>query len=186
MRHPRNLLSERIAAQPPKIFVLEVEGEVVGSICAQRILSIDSIKQVTWASEDCIAEASGTTLQLLRVNTFLESAPAAATGLAIGAILRDFCLVYARELGMKKVCAVTKTTDFVPGTGPYATYVEGGVLDGQHPDRGLNFHVSRGAAVVRAIANWRKEDPGNEGHGVLISYNLNEVCHGVCTFSSLF
>ena len=161
MRHPRNLLSERIAAQPPKIFVLEVEGEVVGSICAQRILSIDAIKQVTWASEDCIAEASGTTLQLLRVNTFLESAPAAATGLAIGAILRDFCLVYARELGMKKVCAVTKTTDFVPGTGPYATYVEGN-------------------------ANWRPEDPGNEGHGVLISYNLNEVCHGVCTFSSLF
>ena len=37
MRHPFDQMMERIKTHIPKIFVLEMDKQVVGSICAQRI-----------------------------------------------------------------------------------------------------------------------------------------------------
>ena len=108
MRHPAHILLAHISAQPPRIFVLEVSGQVVGSICTQRIDSIEDIDRVTWTTEDIIARTSGRVLHLLRVNTFRELAPTFEKGMAIGAILRDFCLLYARSCGFETVCAAAR------------------------------------------------------------------------------
>lgn len=124
--------------------------------------------------------------------------PAIAAGIPVGAALREFCLEYARALGLKQVCAVTKTTDFKPGAQEetYIPYVNSNYvkvdtkeklcLDDSlsstgsshrliHKDRGLNFHISRGARKLRTIPRWRPEDVNNEGHGILIQYDLETL-----------
>ena len=171
---------ERIRSTLPKIFVLEMEQQVVASICTQRIQDIEAISETCCSREDSLFDEQGRVLQLLRVNTFLESRPAIADGVAVGAILRDFCLAYAHSLGFSQVCAVTKTTDYAKakaaGTSSeklsYAAYVAVRDERGQSPDSGLNFHVSKGAEVKAALPSWRPEDPENEGHGVLILYGI--------------
>ena len=128
-----------------------------------------------------------------------RSQPGLAAGVPVGAALREFCLEYAKALGLKEVCAVTKTTDFKPsGQGGYLAYVDSNFIDpvlapaskaastgqgglgeevggAKHHDRGLNFHVSRGAVKVKTLAGWRPEDAPNEGHGILIRYDLDKV-----------
>ena len=185
MRHPREQILERVHSSLPKIFVLEMEQQVVGSICTQRIDDIDRIPEMCWAHEDDLYSMEGRVLQLLRVNTFLESKPAIADGVAVGAILRDFCLAYAEGLDFKEVCAVTKTTDYSNEKEvPYAAYVDARDEKGHSPDSGLNFHVSRGAEVVTVLPAWRPEDVENEGHGVLIVYNIHDS-ELVCDCKSL-
>ena len=176
MRHPRKQLLNRIESRTCKVFVLEMAGLVVGSILAQRISSLDAIGEASWSSEDELAQGDGPVLQLLRVNTLVKSSPSCCAGMAVGAILRDFCLVYARALGIDLVCAVTKTTHFGDkGTQlSYEDYVSEGLAERFHPDRGLNFHISKGAKVIEVMPRWRPEDEANVGYGVLIAYDLTD------------
>jgi hypothetical protein len=165
MRHSKSLIQERILLE--RIFVLEMDGNgVVGSITAQRIESVESIFAQSWATEDLLVDLKGNVLQLLRVNTLLESAPLSARMLPVGAILRDFCLRYAKQNHLNVVCAVTKTTNYCAGSSSYATYVS------QKVDAGVNFHLSRGASLKCVVPNWRPEDVANEGFGVLVAYEL--------------
>jgi acyl carrier protein len=130
---------------------------------------------------------------------FRRTKPSIAAGIPVGAALREFCLEYARALGLQQVCAVTKTTDYKPGDNEesYSNYVNSNyvkvetaeklVLDDAasangplkyglvHKDRGLNFHISRGARKLRTIPGWRPEDVDNEGHGILIQYDLETL-----------
>lgn len=175
MRHPFDQMMERIKTHIPKIFVLEMDGQVVGSICAQRIQDVESIRNTCWKNEDSLYDIHGQILQLLRVNTFLLSKPKITDGVAVGAILRDFCLAYAKHLNFKQVCAVTKTTDYHEDLAQdYASYVESRDERGQSPDSGLNFHVGKGAEVLAVLPSWRPEDRLNQGHGVLIAYTLED------------
>ena len=45
MRHPPTQMMERIRSTLPKIFVLEMEQQVVASICTQRIQDIEAISK---------------------------------------------------------------------------------------------------------------------------------------------
>ena len=132
-RHTKEETLERVRTQPPRVFLLHVQGETLGVIYTQRIDSVDAILNVTWVSgpsllqpgpsllppafttltaslmdhgprtlssaqvaEDKNYNPAGNVLQLFRVNTYVHSTPAVSAGLAVGAILRDFCLHYAR------------------------------------------------------------------------------------------
>ena len=118
------------------------------------------------------------------MNTWVKSQPAVTAGLSVGGILRDFCLHYAHELGLSVVCAVTRTRDYTPDmTTQYEEYVRTLDSRGQSPDQGLNFHVARGAVVVKPVDAWRPEDPRNEGFGVLIEYDLTQVTPQVYFFA---
>ena len=62
--------------------------------------------------------------------------------------------------------------------GRYQSYLDS-VKDGLEHDRGLSFHMNRGAQVVRKTTNkWLPEDFKNEGYGVVIQYELKQ---GTCT-----
>lgn len=176
MRHLREVLDARVNCKPPKVFVLEIGELVYGSIYTQRISSVESISTVTWTSEDDLYVPDGRVLQLLRVNTFVQSLPLKVHGIPVGASLRNFCLSRAKELGLSLVCAVTKTTDFpLDFNGSYANYVaDQQLVSCDQPDRGLNFHLSKGATVVTVIPGWRPQDTANQGHGVLVQYNIND------------
>lgn len=175
MHHSINLLLKRIECG--KVFVLEIGGEVVGSISTQRIASLESIDSINWINEDDIADPEGCILQLLRVSTFAKSAPECSQGIAVGALLRDFCLSKAKSLGLQSVCAVTKTTDYDSlSQENYEDYVHqqsSKTSLHRNRDRGLDFHLSSGATVVKSIFGWRPTDTVNEGYGILISYDLN-------------
>jgi polyketide synthase PksN len=180
MCHSQSLLSARVAAA--KIFVLEMHNGVgvVGSITAQRIASVEAIYAHTWVTEDALADSQGSVLQLLRVNTLLDSAPSTAKMLPVGAILRDFCLGFAKELELTCVCAVTKTTDYCSGSTGYQDYVS------EKVDSGVNFHLSRGASLQAVIPNWRPVDSANEGFGVLVQYDCDQFCGQVTRLDSIF
>ena len=61
--------------------------------------------------------------------------------------------------------------------GRYQSYLDS-VKDGLEHDRGLSFHMNRGAQVVRKTTNkWLPEDFKNEGYGVVIQYELKQ---GTC------
>jgi hypothetical protein len=178
MRHPRDQIVRRILSQSSITFVMQLDGNIVGSIATQRISAIADLENVTWVSEDEVCHPLGRILQLLRVNTLLLTAPHGCAGLAVGAILRDFCIEYANALGIEEVCAVTKTTDFIlqQEDTDYFKYIERGLIeDGGHTDKGLNFHLSSGATVLKIMPSWRPEDADNKGHGVLILYDVKSV-----------
>ena len=92
-----------------------------------------------------------------------------------------------QALGLECVCAVTRCTDFISshsgGDGSdvgqvadrYAAYVDARNERGHSPDRGLNFHIQRGAEVIRCVPGWRPDDEANCGFGVLVEYSLNSL-----------
>ena len=81
---------------------------------------------------------------------------------------------------------MTRCTDFARSNGHddgsdveneidrYAAYVGERNERGHSPDRGLNFHIERGAKVVRCVPGWRPDDTANCGYGVLVEYSVNE------------
>ena len=174
MVHTRELILERLKNSPMNNYVLELEGNVIAAIYSQRIDSVESLMngKVTWTNEDSLREPLGDVLQLFRVNTLRQS-KAASEGIPAGYILRDFCLAFAKRLKLKSVCAVTRTQKFAPEISPYEDYVNQSVSRGHHPDPGLNFHTSRGAAILKAIPDWREEDDANQSYGVLVEYTID-------------
>ena len=174
MRHTREELLERINAGPAMAnFCFTLHDRVVGVIYSQRVDGMAGISKERWKTERRLASASGSMLQLLRVNTFLDNPPE----LTVGATLREHCLGYANDLGLSQVCAVTRTSQYPQTEGQtYAEYVAWrDPATGNSRDRGLNFHLARGAKVSRALPGWRPEDVANEGHGVLIYYQLEAL-----------
>ena len=135
--------------------------------------------QVTWETEDSLREPLGSVLQLFRVNTFKKKFgthwPMGARLFPAGFVLRNFCLKLAERMVLNSVCAVTRTRDFELNTDrSYDDYVNRGSSGGKHADSGLNFHTSKGAAIVKTMPGWRPEDTENEGHGVLIKYVMEQ------------
>ena len=78
-------------------------------------------------------------------------------------------------MALNSVCAVTRTRGFKPDTSTYEDHVNQKVVEGAHPDPGLNFHTSKGAEIVKTMPGWRPEDTENEGHGVLIEYAVEQT-----------
>jgi len=177
MQHEEKHLIMRLKTVPPRFFLLETlndgKWKILGVIQTQRINSVEDILRVHWTIEDSLYEANGKVLQLLRVNTYKKTNPKEGKGIPTGALLRDFCITYAKELRIKTVCAVTRTTDFINAKeNKYKDYALKLNASNGSNDVGLNFHISRGATILKAIEKWRPEDVDNDGYGVLIAYDV--------------
>ena len=185
MRHSRDVILARVRNVASRVFVMDFSGVLVGSIFTQTIECVNSIMTHDWAHEDELLHGEGKVLQLLRVSTLLNSCPQGCIGIPVGAILRDVCLKYAQRLGFEEVCAVTRTTDYARHEAPkhhYEQYVMDNLSLNQHADRGLNFHISKGATIVTLLPQWRPEDADNCGYGTLIKYKLSDVLEQVCAY----
>jgi hypothetical protein len=124
--------SERSLAQlpPPPMLPFSVptaatmRTTLLGAIYTQFIESEDSLDSVRDVHSCHLIRSpwSGKVLQLIRVNTCVESFHTNSQSgsrnfglIAAGAILRDFVLAYAAALGdVRSVCAVTRCTDYSP------------------------------------------------------------------------
>lgn len=73
MQHTREHLTRRLATNPPRFFVLEINQQIVGVIQTQRMNGASSIDTLdNWHTEDELYMENGPVLQLFRVNTFLK------------------------------------------------------------------------------------------------------------------
>jgi hypothetical protein len=95
--------------------------------------------------------------------------------IAPGSLLLDFALEFASKMNMSLICAVTRCTNFVGTTAAeFEDYVKSREARGPLSDRGLSFHLIRGATIIRCIPNWRPGDRQNLGYGVLVQYVIKE------------
>jgi hypothetical protein len=169
-----------IDASPPGIFILQsIENKlVIAAIYTQIIDGVGAIETVA-SVEECslISSKVGKVLQLIRVNTLVKSAAfSTGAGVAGGALLRDFCLEYAAQLGLSEVCAVTRCTEFVETRDiSLENYAFSRHTFGHQSDKGLSFHLQRGAQVLKLIPSWRPNDVRNMGYGILVQYSSAEV-----------
>lgn len=150
---------------------------LLGAIFTQIIGSVDDIDHLRSVDEsESVRDPNGLILQLLRVNTLVESG-GVSTHIGVGAALRDFALVVAEDLGLSHVCAVTRCTGFeVCGQGiDFEDYVVSVSEKGAASDAGLGFHLKRGAEVLKSISGWRPGDAANHGYGVLVLYDLSRL-----------
>lgn len=135
------------------------DDAVIGSLYTQRLAAELDVIGSSAASELELHTQDGPVVQLLG----LVVHPGAV---AVGETLRAFGVsLAALDPSVSCVCGVTRCREYAPGIS-----MEEHVRLGR--DRGLVFHLGGGAHVVRVIPGYRPRDEINEGHGVLIRYEL--------------
>jgi hypothetical protein len=166
---------------------VEEGGRVIAAIYSQLVDdlgSIDLMQNVANAASHR-SPVDGTILQLIRVNAQSECLMSTGSKVPAGALLRDFCLEFARELGCRSVCAVTRCTDFDAEAEDFEKYVHAQLQARTSSDSGLSFHLGKGAQFVKCIPNWRAGDTQNAGYGVLIQYQIDTIIpHGTESLSA--
>lgn len=160
----KDILS-RIENSPKANWIATVDDSVVGVLYTQRVSSLDIfMKDFTFANHQSFNDPQGSILQLITVavNGIVKE-------MQIGQHLRDFMLLQCRlDQSLEDVAAVTRCSSFQPGFTNYANYVS------EISDPTLRFHCGGGAAIVNILPNYRPEDAGNLGNGVLIHYMNHE------------
>lgn len=166
MRTPREIIVERIRRHPGGQFSLSRNGKLLAVMYSQRINNTDGLNK--WSEKEDLHTPRGKYVQLLDVFINTEETET----MLLGGFLRNFVKVLTfSDPSVEAVVAVTRGREYQKekqklSYEDYTNLVESGEVS----DKGLNFHLSFGAHVVRTIPEWRPEDEINEGYGVLIRY----------------
>ncbi|UWF51898.1 condensation domain-containing protein [Pseudomonas sp. N3-W] len=168
-RVDEHILRRRLNQDPAGQLALEFKGEVVGVIYSQRIVRIEGLFAVNFATVDQLFHGNGSTVQIQSLNIL----PAHQYS-GYGDQLLEFMLQYCTLLnGVDTVVGVTRCKD-------YPKYRHITLVDYIHSrdERGvlldpvLRFHELHGARIERLVAGYRPADADNAGHGVLVRYDL--------------
>jgi len=160
-------VSDLMEEFPEGQFVLTVGGVVTTVMHTQRIRHIDALDSACIGTERTLHSATGPVVQILRM---------ASNGAVWGRTMRDFVLALAHGTpGVRKVVAVSSTSNYRKGNGlTFHQYIS------QIPqDLVLNFHRRAGAELLKPLPRWNDADLANEGHGVLVQYDLSRNA-GTC------
>lgn len=177
----------RRAAERARASPLRASPRVKGGVYFQRTASLESAAAFSWhekeragkcrvdVSDDVSAQPYAQLLDIHVDQTFSRS-----LGRAVGNELRAFVLnVSMVTPGVAGVCAVTRTRGYRRARAKAALRLayEDYVLSAAaaRRDRGLFFHVSGGATVVKPVLGWRPADVENDGKGTLIEYPLRSI-----------
>ena len=159
-------------------FVVEFNREIVGVLFTQRISSVSQLVEGKFEIQQDLHDSKGSILQLCSI-----AVDGNASSGNIGAELRNFALQYAHSLcgEVKKVVAMTRCGGFdcllslsELSTKQRNDNYESYVMSARDPT--IFFHVSGGAKIVQIVHDYRQEDYQNLGHGVLIAYDIFQVC----------
>mmetsp|Transcript_54777 Transcript_54777/g.123835 ORF Transcript_54777/g.123835 Transcript_54777/m.123835 type:complete len:622 (-) Transcript_54777:48-1913(-) len=171
LRAPREVLLRRLQTSPSTNLVCELNGRVVGVLYMQKISSLDDIDSEEFQQISDAHSPTGSIVQLIAIVVDPE------VKMNLGSEL----LAFARHLAsvnpdVESVVAVTRCRGYrnYRGTMTMQQYINEHVA-GSLTDPIVNFHTSHGAEVVRLVPGFRLEDLDNNGAGVLIRYNLNEL-----------
>jgi hypothetical protein len=151
----------RIDNFPKANWIATVDDSVVGVIYTQRVSSLAIfMNDFTFANHRSFYDPHGSILQLITV-----AVNGTVKDMQIGQHLRDFMLLQCRlDQSLHDVAAVTRCSSYQSSPKKYADYVS------EISDPTLRFHCGGGAAIVNILPNYRPEDAGNLGNGVLIHY----------------
>ena len=179
MRTPETVVRERVKNNASMNFVVEdiATNAVRGVMYTQYIENVEAPLNTIWELKESIRQPVGATnvVQLLDVFADQEySAKSTSASISVGQELRNFVLTYAEHSNVSYACAVTRTrgyrkTQVEQASLSYDDYVFGPTLD-----RGVYFHTSAGAEILRVVRPWRARDHENAGNGVLIRYDVRE------------
>lgn len=163
-------LMTRIQAYPQGQFVLEIERQVVGVIYSQRIASKDVVFAMTADTAAQFHCPDGSFVQLLAVN-ILPQMQKKHLGDQLLEWMLQRCSV---KNGVKAVVGVTLCKNYhLQYEQPLADYISIRNASGYLADPILRFHELHGATIVRLVPNYRPNDIGNEGQGVLVYYDIH-------------
>ncbi|KAL7554746.1 hypothetical protein ACHAWF_018278 [Thalassiosira exigua] len=193
LRYPREIIEGWASTHPKDILVMldNNSGGIVGAMYTQRVLDGERIDSIPWLDSIAITagtnergtdpniDPNGMVKQLLRVSS--SRGGGGVKKFVPGTALRDFALVVSASEGIGSVYAITRARDFVMDDEMSSFSTKGDcydaflqkVGDSRRADRGLGFHLSGGASVVRkSTTGWLPQDLQNGGYGVLVRYSL--------------
>jgi acyl transferase domain-containing protein/enoyl-CoA hydratase/carnithine racemase/aryl carrier-like protein/SAM-dependent methyltransferase len=169
LRAPDAALRRRLARHPDGQLVLIVDGTVAAVIYSQRIASTDELTGETAVTVEQLHEAAATTVQLLAVNVL----PAMQHRSLGDALLELMLIRCSLDKSVKAVAAVTLCRSFDRTRGqPLEDYIRERNASGMLSDPILRFHELHGAKVDRLVPGYRPHDTRNDGHGVLVAYDI--------------
>jgi acyl carrier protein/SAM-dependent methyltransferase len=172
LRLPEPTMRSRLAGFPGGHLVVEWDGRVVAVVYTQRITDPAALKRTPYAAIDTLHRDDATVVQLLGLNVQPDF-----HGQGLSDALLRFVLHWSLLLpGVERVVGVTRCRDYRSREGTsISRQVESRDEQGAPLDAVLRFHHGHGARILGPVAGYRPEDVENEGHGVLIEYDLREV-----------
>ncbi len=169
MQVSEEVIRHRLEHFPEGQCVLEMEGQTVGVIYSQRLPNLSLLETAKFTDIAAWHTPTGPVVQFLAVNILPE-----VQHLGLGDQLLEFMLQYCTvKPGVKQVAAVTRCKNYVIHSAlPLATYITQSDAQGHLLDPILRFHQSHGAQIKGLVPHYRPEDVDNQGHGVLVAYDL--------------
>ena len=179
MRTPETVVRERVENNASMNFVVEdiATNAVRGVMYTQYIEDVEAPLNTIWELKESIRKPVGSTnvVQLLDVFADQEySAKSTSASISVGQELRNFVLTYAEHSNVSYACAVTRTRGYRKTQAEQASLSYDDYVYGPTLDRGVYFHTSAGAEILRVVRPWRARDHENAGNGVLIRYDVRE------------
>ena len=164
-------LKGRVVNNPAGQCVLEIDGNIVGSIYSQRINTVEILKGLVAAEVSAHHVDDAPIAQLIAVNVQPDM-----QHLGFGDQLLEFMLQYCtRTNSIEQVVAVSLCKNYPDHTSmPMDRYIHTRGEDGFLLDPILRFHDCHGAVISRLVQGYRPEDYDNEGNGVLVEYDLHK------------
>ena len=165
-RSSRSRIARRLQKYPRGQFVLEKSGKVLGVIYSQRIAGADLLDGRNASNVHELHQDDGEVIQLIAVNMDPET-----QDLGYGDQLLEFMLQRcAFVAGVSRVVAVTLCKSYDRGARvAFEDYIR---LQGAERDPVLAFHHRHGAEILKSMPEYRPQDLANEGHGVLVDYDI--------------
>jgi acyl transferase domain-containing protein/NADPH:quinone reductase-like Zn-dependent oxidoreductase/acyl carrier protein/NADP-dependent 3-hydroxy acid dehydrogenase YdfG len=172
MHTPVDELERRVRATPETIWVLEAEGMLAAALYAQRIETIEVLRDVCYSEAGHLHRADGRYLHLLGLYVL-----PVAHGRGYSDALIGLMQAHAAALdGVERVVGVTRCAAYARDRQgkDVAAYVAAQRESGTWTDPMLHFHASHGAHIGEVLPDYRPDDLANDGAGVLIEYRLHD------------
>jgi len=172
-------IAARLKSYPQGQFVLLIDGQVVGVIYSQRIADTNGLRDISAEQVFCLHRGDGAVVQLIAVNIQPDKQHC-----NLGDQLLEFMLQRCSLMpGVESVAAVTRCKDYRQQDMPLHDYINKRNAQGRLIDPVLRFHELHGARIEGLIPGYRPMDGHNQGHGVLVHYDIHrrvrdELRHG--------
>ncbi|MFK3789073.1 GNAT family N-acetyltransferase [Pseudomonas piscis] len=163
------ILRRRLRQDPAGQLVLELGGQVVGVIYSQRLLRIEDLATVNFATVDQLFHGKGRIVQIQSLN-ILPAHQYSGYGDQLLELMLQYCTL---QNGVDTVVGVTRCKDYPRHRHlALADYIQARDERGGLLDPILRFHEQHGARIEKLVAGYRPADADNAGHGVLVHYHL--------------
>ena len=164
-----SVIRRRIESNPCGQIVLEVEGQVGGAMYTQRIHDEAGLVAAISERVHALHAPDGHIIQLLAVNVQPQF-----QNRHWGDQLLEFMLQRCAVMdGVRRVVAVTRCKDYAQHADvPVEAYIGLRNAQGRLVDSVLRFHELHGARIRGLVRHYRPKDHVNQGHGVLVEYDI--------------